>query len=506
MACPAPARPGLLTRAFDQVDGSSIAFFRIAYGCILMWDVTRYLSNDWVGKYYIRPEYNFKYQFFEWLHAWPGDWMYVHFYVTGALALMVALGLFYRIAQPLLFLAFTYIFLLEQAKYLNHFYLVSLISFLMIFVPANRSWSLDARIWPDKRSDYVPQWAVWLLQFEVGVPYFFGGIAKCNSDWAFGAEPMRDWLSSRQDFPIFGKYFEEEWMVYLFSWSGLLIDLLIVPFLLIKKTRVWAFVLIGSFHFTNARLFNIGIFPWFMLAATTIYFHPGWVRALWHDVWPSPSQRGVYLMGGAMVGAWLAGFFRESFEVLPMIIGGTFGALTVWTATGDGGAELKTIPAKAETNAHRRVVWSLLIAWGLFQTLVPLRHYLIPGNVHWREEGHRYSWHMKLRDKDGEIRFTVTNPDTGEIDRIDPEDRLKSWQVRKVATRPYMIRRYARDLAAEKRALGWTDVVVHARAMVSLNNRADQMLIDPTVDLSRVPYNYWRAEWILDLKIPLHVK
>lgn len=36
------------------------------------------------------------------------------------------------------------------------------------------------------------------------------------------------------------------------------------------------------------------------------------------------------------------------------------------------------------------------------------RHYLIAGTPSWTEEGHRFSWHMKLREKSGTVTFVVS--------------------------------------------------------------------------------------------------
>jgi vitamin K-dependent gamma-carboxylase len=76
----------------------------------------------------------------------------------------------------------TYLFLLEQARYLNHLYLVCPLSFLMIFLPANRGFSLDGLLRPSIKAVTVPVWSLWLLRVQIAVPMFFGGIAKLNSD------------------------------------------------------------------------------------------------------------------------------------------------------------------------------------------------------------------------------------------------------------------------------------------------------------------------------------
>ena len=145
---------------FRPVDIASLVFFRVAFGLVMLWEVYRYFDHGWISRYWIEPAWNFPYDFFEWVRPWPGDGMYVHFYVMGALALCITVGFLYRLSAALFFLAFAYMFLLEQARYLNHFYLVALVSFLMIFVPAHRVWSVDAWLRPRLRSHTIPAWPV----------------------------------------------------------------------------------------------------------------------------------------------------------------------------------------------------------------------------------------------------------------------------------------------------------------------------------------------------------
>jgi hypothetical protein len=58
------------------------------------------------------------------------------------------------------------------------------------------------------------------------------------------------------------------------------------------------------------------------------------------------------------------------------------------------------------------LVLPLLAAWLVLQIVLPLRHLMIPGEVSWTEEGHRFSWHMKLRDKyAGRFLMEIDAPD-----------------------------------------------------------------------------------------------
>ena len=51
--------------------------------------------------------------------------------------------------------------------------------------------------------------------------------------------------------------------------------------------------------------------------------------------------------------------------------------------------------------------------WIAVQLLVPLRHFLIPGDPSWTEQAHRFSWHMRLRDKQSTVTFVVGDGDRG---------------------------------------------------------------------------------------------
>lgn len=175
---------------FQPVDNASLVIFRISFGLIMLWEVGRFLKENWIRTYYISPKFYFKYFGFEWVQPWPGEGMYYHFAAVGLLAFCITFGVFYRIATVLFFLGFSYWYLLDQTRYLNHLYLCALIAFLMIFLPCHRAKSFDAWLRPSIRSNQAPRWALWAVRFQIGLVYFYAGIAKLASDWLAG-EPMR---------------------------------------------------------------------------------------------------------------------------------------------------------------------------------------------------------------------------------------------------------------------------------------------------------------------------
>jgi hypothetical protein len=366
----------------------------------------------------------------------------------------------YRLATTLFFLGFTYIFLLDQTNYLNHFYLISLISFLMIFMPANRALSVDAYLEPDLHSDSAPAWALWLLRMQIGVAYFYGGLAKLNADWMRG-EPMRHWLADRMDFPIIGRFFGEEWTVWLFAYGGLLLDLLIVPALLWKPTRKYAFAVAVAFHLLNSQLFSIGVFPWFMLFATMLFFPPDMPRRIARTLFPKKPMRKQ----------------REK--------------------------ALQTPVTQTRFTTRQKLIVASFAVYTFVQLLFPLRHFAYPGDVNWTEEGHRFSWHMKLRDKESQATFIVRDLATNREKEIDARKYLSERQAQKMSERPDMILQFAHYLRDTYRRAGYPNVEVRVNTITSVNGRKPQHMIDPRVDLGRAPRTLAHESWIVPLSEPL---
>src|SRR5688572_3803880 len=156
---------------FEEVDASSLVFFRVAFGLIMLVECWRFWSHGWIERHYIAPHFAFKYYGFGWVEAWPGDGMYWHFAGLAVLSVLIMAGALYRLSAVLFFFAFTYVFLLDQARYLNHFYLVILIALLLILVPAHRAFLVVAALRPQLSTATVPACAVWLLRLQVEILY-----------------------------------------------------------------------------------------------------------------------------------------------------------------------------------------------------------------------------------------------------------------------------------------------------------------------------------------------
>jgi hypothetical protein len=448
-----PAMPPWLRRLFEPVDIASVAFFRICFGFLMSWHTLQYLTTGRLGRQYLTPVFFFKFPGFEWVKPWPSqEALRFWFGALALIAVLIAIGFFYRTACALFCVGITYIFLLDASVYQNHTYLISLLAFLMILVPVHRAFSIDAMRRRDLRSETVPVWVLWLLRFQVAIPYVYGGIAKLNYDWMVRAEPMRTWFQDGTEGPLQSELLKEPWAAYAMSWGGAAYDLLIVPLLLWRRTRIPAFLLSLVFHLMNSQLFTIGIFPWLMIAATLLYFPPDWPRRL-------------KLLGARRPGQ---------------------------VAARTGRAPKSTVPWRATV--------AFLAVYVAFQLLFPFRHFLYPGNVEWTDEAHRFSWRMKLRDKRGDLGFVAVDPAARKAYPLDEAEAvLTDAQRRKMIHDPDMIRQFARFVGDGLRKTGYP-VQVRAITSISLNGRPAQPMIDPEVDLSSIPRRLGAAEWIVPLK------
>src|SRR5688572_7840896 len=206
-----PLKPqlSLKERLFAPTDVASMVFLRISLGFIFFAEVIRYFAYGWIEDDFIGYAFHFTYYGFGWVSPWPGWGMYAHFVVMGVAALGVMLGCFYRISAVLCFLTFTYVFLLDQALYLNHFYLMCLLALLMIFLPAHRAGSIDAWRKPSIRTDVLPAWPRLLMLSFLSLVYFYAAVAKMNPDW-FRGGALRIWLPRAAEDPLIGRFMDHE--------------------------------------------------------------------------------------------------------------------------------------------------------------------------------------------------------------------------------------------------------------------------------------------------------
>jgi len=207
-----------------EVPLSSLVFYRIYFGILMAWGLARFWWNGWLERSFIQPEFFFKYWGFEWVVVPAPFYVYTLFAVGILAALFVSAGLFYRTSSLILFLSFTYIELMDQANYLNHYYLLSILSFLNLFLPLNRRFSLDVWRGAVSRVETIPAWCLYLLRGQTATVYFFAGLAKLGSDWLLHAQPINLWMMAQSELPMIGPWLALGPVQMLMAWAGFLFD------------------------------------------------------------------------------------------------------------------------------------------------------------------------------------------------------------------------------------------------------------------------------------------
>ncbi|THD69633.1 HTTM domain-containing protein [Robertkochia marina] len=436
----------LNTWLFKRIDNSALIVFRIFFGLLIFLESVGAIFTGWVKRTLIDPDFTFNFIGFDFLQPLPGNGMYIYFAVMGLAGFLVMLGYRYRLSMLVFTLMWCGVYLMQKASYNNHYYLLMLLCFIMLILPVHRYASLDVKRDPTLKRLWMPRWCAWLIIIQVWIVYTYASVAKWYPDWldlTFAANLMK----SRAHFPVVGEVLQQTWVHAAIAYTGIFYDLLIVPLLLWKPTRKFAFLVSVFFHLFNSFVLHIGIFPYLALAFTLFFFEPETIRKIFLKRKPAYTAGEVVLPNYR---PWLLG------------VGGVY----------------------------------LLV-----QLLLPLRHWAIPGDVLWTEEGHRLSWRMMLRSKSGYITFRVKDKETGIEYKIEPKDYLSRKQQGIIVSKPDVIWQFAQHLK-EKYAAQGRDVEVYvSRSGVSVNGRPYQPFVDPETDLAASSWYWWKHQpWILPFK------
>ncbi|WP_162053704.1 HTTM domain-containing protein [Pontibacter pamirensis] len=422
-----------------------LVYFRILFGLLMFCEGIGAVLINWVQEHYVEPTYHIGYIGLEWIKPLPGYGMVYVYLLMALLGFLIMLGWRYKVTSFLFFLLFGYSFFSEKTHYLNHHYLIFLMSGLMVLLPAHRKLSLDVRRQPELEADVAPQWTLWLFRIQLLFVYFYAGVAKIQPDW-LAAKSVSIWMSYKTHFYIIGPYLNTPAMIWLVAWGGVIFDFLIGFALLWPRTRMAAFWVAFVFHIFNSAVFHVGVFPYFMIAANVLFF--------------SPEQ----------IARW---FFRK--EVSP--------------------AALQRMPLK-QPEWQQRLGIQFFIVYLSWQLVFPLRHFFIPGDVNWTEEGHRFSWRMMLRTKSGAVYYTVRDAATQRTETVSPSTYLAKEQLKELPKHPDIIWQVAQIIKEEYKKQGMKNPEVYAISRLSLNGYPLHPIVDPNVDLASVPYTWGAKEWV----------
>lgn len=428
----------------QPVNNSPLIIFRIAFGFLLSYQFLAAIFSGTIYTNFIQPPFTFTYIGFEFLQPLPGNGMYFYVGLMILLALMIMTGAWYRFAIISFTLLWTALYLMQKAGYNNHYYLIVLLCWIMMFMPANRYCSVDVKRKAVVETNKCSRYCLLIFIVQIAIVYFFGAISKLSSDWLSG-KFIAIQFSELSRRPIAGIIYGQRWFQLFICYAGFLFDLLIIPLLIWKKTRIYAFIAFCIFHLFNSFSFHIGTFPYLCIALGIFFFDPNKTGRL---------------------------FFRQHLAV--------------------------TTEYKPTKDLRRnKALMFCFLAYTFFQILIPMRSWFYPGNVFWNEEGYRMSWKMMLRAKTGSIYFKVIDPTSGKQWKIDPADSFTLEQVMWIAISPDITWQYSQRLKKDFVQKKYPDVEIYAISQVRLNRSKAMPLVDTTVNLAAIQWQPFRhSSWI----------
>lgn len=431
---------------FKHIDNSALIVFRIIFGLLCFLESIGAIFTGWVKRTLIEPELTFSFIGFEWLQPLPGNWMYLYYIFMGVFGLLIMIGYKYRWSTLAFTLMWTATYLMQKSSYNNHYYLLIFLSCIMAILPANRYFSLDAKLNPGIKRSCMPQWCSYILIAQMFIVYTFGSIAKIYPDW-LDTSFMEILLKSKNHYYIIGDLLQEKFVHYFLVYGGILFDGLVIPLLLYKPTRKFAFFVSIFFHLFNSIVFQVGIFPYLSLAFILFFYEPKTIQNIFLKKKP---------------------FYNKAEIIYPK---------------------------------NRKPFLVVISVYFLIQLILPVRHWFIEDNVLWTEEGHRMSWRMMLRSKSGKAHYYVIDKLTNKKTAIDLNDYLTRKQKHQASTKPDVIWQFAQRLKKEYASKG-QDVSVYVDCYVRVNGRPYKKLIDPETDLANTEWNPFKhSSWILPSKL-----
>ncbi len=430
---------------FKRVSIAPLIVFRIVFGGLMFFSSIRFIQKGWISQLYVQPEFHF--QFIDSLPVLGELGMYLVFFLLAFSSLAILFGFFFRANSLLFFLLFTYVELLDKTYYLNHYYLVSILSFWLLLSPANRMYAVDTKFFPWIKSSTCSNWSILVLKVQLSFVYFFAGLAKVNSDWLLNAQPLFSWLPGKYEIPILGRIVHLKETAFLFSWVSCIYDLFIWVFLIKNKTRVIAYGLVIVFHLLTAILFpNIGMFPIIMMSSTIVFFSSKWHLSILNNL----------------------PFFKLHKP-------GHF------------------------SNSKGPFIATFLLFYLLIQLYLPLRHWQYDGNLFWTEEGYRFSWRVMLMEKNGFTSIIIKDPVLNSQKELSLNEYLSPFQIQQMKSQPDMIYQFAQHIGAQFEARKGYAPKVFVKSRMSLNGRPSQEFLNSNLNIYKSK-NFAFHDWIIPLK------
>lgn len=411
-------------------------FYKLAFGTL--------------GEYrYFNTVFHFRFPFFEWIPVFNDTILKILFIAGILISILFTLGLFYKVSSKILLILYLYIYFIDQSYWNNHYYLFSIFALFFAFTNAHNSISIDS--FRKNLNNQINNWEILIFKIQITIVYFYGGISKLSNP---------EWLNFAAPKALYSNYFHKidyeitetalNSLGQFIGYGGLFFDLFIGIFLWInnKTLRVIGLILCCAFHISNIYIFEIGAFPYAMLASNLLFISIFFDRKTNKPTTPININQKV-----------------------------------------------------SYSPANQWVIRSIAVFFAI-QLILPFQHLLFKGNVFWTGEGKMYGWHMMSGSTDviANDFYIQTFNDEGEFtgeDIISTNDFLNINQIRNLGIYPSYIPQFIQFLKKEAALAGMENIKILAPIEVSRNHKELRFIVSPTNDLCELENDLFKHNnWI----------
>ncbi|XP_055972653.1 vitamin K-dependent gamma-carboxylase [Sorex fumeus] len=450
-------------------DPAGLAVFRFLFGLLMVLDIPQERGLSSLDRRYLDGLDVCRFPLLNALQPLPLDWMYLVYTIMFLGALGIMLGLCYRLSCVLFLLPYWYVFLLDKTSWNNHSYLYGLLAFQLTFLDANRCWSVDGLLHPRKRNSHVPLWNYAVLRGQIFIVYFIAGVKKLDADWVGGYS--MEYLSRHWLFNPFKLVLSEEMTSLLVvHWCGLMLDLSAGFLLFFDASRPVGLFFVSYFHCMNSQLFSIGMFSYVMLASSPLFCSPEWPRKLVSH-WPQMLQ-----------------------ELGPLQAAPQPSASCIYKRRRARGSQ--------KPGLRHQLGTAFTLLYLLEQLFLPYSHFLTQGYNNWTNGLYGYSWDMMVHSRSHQhVKITYRDGLTGELGYLNPGVFTQSRRWKDHAD---MLKQYATCLSHLLPKYNVTEPQIYFDIWVSINDRFQQRIFDPRVDIVQAAWSPFRpTPWLQPLLMDL---
>lgn len=345
---------------------------------------------------------------------------------------------------------------------------------------AHHVWSLDSKIGVIAQNKRLPNWQLFLFQFQVLILFFYGGINKINTEWLSGYPVIYSLAIKGIVEPILSP------LAIAMSWAGMLFDLLVGWFLYFGIYLKICFLSSMMFHLTNHWMYDdIGVFP-FLGMGLLVLFIPShyWIKE------KIPKLGAQKISKKIIVGVAAICLFQVVFPFRHYFLSGDFrwtdeGGKFAWTMKSSARTMWITffiVDPKTKKKQELEEFNTKITSHEIIQII---KKKILTENV------------VEVVDGKFIMRYAGKEIDINRLDEYEYKLKTRKYARRDLVDL-YSVWRAALFIEKKYKKMGIKDPIITVEFIKSINAHPPERVIDPNLDLTKVKYSLWRHnEWIL---------